>query len=87
MPVWPIRLTPSSSQYCKFSTKLCTKNYTSNTKLAVISRAIFKFNAEIYLRLKSNGTCNSIERAILSNAPNSIEPATVATKKIGRKPV
>ena len=36
-------------------------------------------NAEFSLRLKSNGTCDSIERAILSNAHNSIESPTVAT--------
>ena len=32
-------------------------------------------------------TCNSIERAPISNAPNSIEPPAVATKKLGKKPV
>ena len=48
-------------------------NY-SHTKLAT----------EFSLHLKSNRTCNSIERAVLSNAPNSIEPPTVATKKLGK---
>ena len=43
---------------------------------------MIRFEFEFSLRLESNRTCNSIERAIVLNAPNSIELLTVATTKI-----